>query len=133
MERRPTPRSTDPSQVNSTSIDSDFNRSLHGSVWCYPRSTGWTFFSNYARVLTCIAQEPEIRLRDLAERIGITRRAVLRIIDDLEEAGYLSRIREGRRNRYEIHTEVPLRHPIYADCSIGGILDLFLGPKHSMC
>jgi DNA-binding MarR family transcriptional regulator len=92
-------------------------------------SNGWTFFSNHARVLICIAQEPEIRLCELAERIRITRRAVLRIISDLEEAGYLSRVREGRRNRYDVHMELPLRHPIYADCRIREILDLFLEPK----
>ena len=56
----------------------------------------WTFLSNHGHVLLCIAQEPEIRLRDVAERVGITERAVQRIVADLEEAGYLSRAREGR-------------------------------------
>jgi hypothetical protein len=91
---------------------------------------GWTFLSNHAQVLICIAQEPGIRLSDLAERVRITPRAVHRIIGDLEEAGYLSRVREGRRNRYDVHTEVPLRHPIVAHCSVGEVLDLILKPKH---
>lgn len=90
---------------------------------------GWTFLSNYAFVLICVAQEPEIRLTDLAERVHITRRAVQRIIADLEEAGYLSRIREGRRNRYEVHMDAPLRHPINAHCSIGDVLNLILKSK----
>jgi predicted transcriptional regulator len=92
--------------------------------------TGWTFLSNHANVLICIAQEPRIRLRDLAERVGITPRAVHRIIGELEEAGYLSRVREGRRNRYDVHMEVPLRHPIGAHCSVGEMLDLILKPRH---
>jgi DNA-binding transcriptional ArsR family regulator len=92
--------------------------------------TGWTFFSNHAHVLICIAQEPGIRLCDLAERVRITRRAVQRIIGDLEEAGCLSRAREGRRNRYEVHMEEPLRHPIGAHCRVGEVLDLILKPKH---
>ena len=85
-------------------------------------STGWTFFSNYAIVLICVAEEPEIRLKDLAERVRITRRAVQRIIADLEEAGYVTRLREGRRNRYQVHMQLPLRHPMNAHCNVGDVL-----------
>jgi DNA-binding Lrp family transcriptional regulator len=81
-------------------------------------------------VLISVAREPGIRLRDLAERVHITRRAVQRIIDDLEEAGYLSRVREGRRNRYDVHLDLPLRHPIGAQCTVREMLDLFLNPKN---
>ena len=88
----------------------------------------WTFLSNHAHVLICIAQEPEIRLRDVAERVGITERAVQRIVADLEEGGYLSRSREGRRNRYEVHADRPLRHPVEAHREVNGLLDLILGP-----
>ena len=88
----------------------------------------WTFLSNHAHVLICIAQEPEIRLRDVAERVGITERAVQRIVADLEEGGYLSRSREGRRNRYEVHADRPLRHPVEAHRVVNGLLDLILGP-----
>jgi len=91
-------------------------------------SPDWTFLSNYAHVLLCIAEQPEIRLRDVAERVGITERAVQRIVADLEEAGYLSRSREGRRNRYKVHANRPLRHSIEAHRDVGLLLDLMLGP-----
>jgi len=93
---------------------------------------GWTFLNNHAHVLICIAREPGIRLCDLAERVRMTRRAVQRIIGDLEQAGYLSRIREGRRNRYDVHMELPLRHPLDAQCRIGEMLDLILKPQHPL-
>lgn len=72
----------------------------------------WTFLTNHAHVLLCIAREPEVRMRDVAQLVGITERAVQRIVADLEEAGYLERSRHGRRNRYEVRTDLPLRHPI---------------------
>jgi DNA-binding IclR family transcriptional regulator len=87
-------------------------------------STGWTFLSNHAFVLVCIAEEPEIRLNDLAERVHITRRAVQRIIADLEKAGYVTRIKEGRRNRYQLDVEMHLRHPINAHCTVREVLEL---------
>jgi DNA-binding IclR family transcriptional regulator len=89
-------------------------------------TTGWTFLSNRAHVLICIAQEPGIRLRDLAGRVCITPRAVQRIIGELEEAGYLSRVREGRRNRYHVRMELPLRRPVGARCGVGDLLDPIL-------
>jgi hypothetical protein len=91
----------------------------------------WTFLSNHAHVLLCIAREPEARLRDVAVRVGITERAVLRIVADLEEGGYLSRSREGRRNHYEVHAHRGLRHPVAAHCEVGALLDLILGPCRS--
>ena len=71
----------------------------------------WKFITNHAQVLLCVAHDPEIRLREIAEACGITERAAHRIIADLEEAGYISRERMGRRNRYEFHPEVAMRHP----------------------
>lgn len=71
----------------------------------------WKFITNHAQVLLCVANDPEIRLREIAEACGITERAAHRIIADLEEAGYISRERVGRRNRYEFHPEVAMRHP----------------------
>jgi DNA-binding IclR family transcriptional regulator len=71
----------------------------------------WQFITNHAQVLLCVAHDPEIRLRDIAAACGITERAAHRIIADLEEAGYISRERLGRRNRYEFHSEVAMRHP----------------------
>lgn len=87
----------------------------------------WTFLSNHAHVLLCIAGEPEIRLREVAERVGITERAAQRIVGELSEGGYLSRVREGRRNRYEVHTDLPLRHPIEAHRDIRALIELVLG------
>jgi DNA-binding transcriptional ArsR family regulator len=90
--------------------------------------TEWTFLSNHAHVLLCIVKEPESRLRDVADRVGITERAVQRIVADLEEGGYLSRLREGRRNRYEVHLDRPLRHPIESHREVGVLLNLILRP-----
>ncbi len=87
----------------------------------------WTFLSNHAHVLLCIAAEPEIRLRDVADRVGITERAVQRIVADLSDAGYLSREKEGRRNRYQVHTDLPLRHPVEAHREIRDLINLVLG------
>ena len=87
----------------------------------------WTFLSNHAHVLLCIAREPEILLRKVADRVGITERAVQRIVADLEQGGYLSRVREGRRNRYEVHADRPLRHPVEAHRDVRVLLDLILG------
>ncbi len=82
----------------------------------------WTFLTNHAHVLLCVARDPGVRHRDLAERVGITERAVQRIVADLIEAGYLDSVREGRRNRYQLHPELPLRHPLERDHRIGEIL-----------
>jgi DNA-binding IclR family transcriptional regulator len=90
---------------------------------------GWTFLSNHGHVLLCIAQEPAIRLRDVADRVGITERAVQRIVADLEETGYLSKEREGRRNRYEAHSDRPLRHSVEAHRDVGVLLELILRPN----
>lgn len=82
----------------------------------------WTFLTNHAHVLLCVARDPGIRHRDLAERVGITERAVQRIVADLTDAGYLDSVREGRRNRYNLNPELPLRHPLERDHRIGEIL-----------
>jgi len=75
---------------------------------------GWTFLSNHSHVLVCLAQDPEVLVADIAQRVGIGERAVQRILHDLEEAGYLTRERHGRRNRYTLHLDRPLRHPLEA-------------------
>jgi predicted DNA-binding transcriptional regulator YafY len=84
----------------------------------------WTFLSNHGHVLLCIAREPGVRLRDVAERVGITERAVQRIVADLDDAGYLSRAREGRRNRYEVHADRRLRHPVVSHREVGVLLEV---------
>lgn len=92
------------------------------------RTSPWTFLSNHAHVLICIAEDPETRMRDLAARVGITERAVQRIVTDLEDAGYLARQKEGRRNRYSVDASRPLRHPIERHCATDALLNLVLGP-----
>ena len=88
---------------------------------------GWTFLTNYARVLILIADAPGIRLRDIADQVGITERAAQRIVAELEAAGYLSHVKEGRRNRYHLEPDARLRHPLERDIEIGALLDLFVG------
>lgn len=87
----------------------------------------WTFLSNHSHVLLCIAASPEIRLREVAARVGITERAVQRIVADLEAGGYLTRSRTGRRNLYQVHADRPLRHPIEAHREVRSLLGLILG------
>jgi predicted transcriptional regulator len=88
----------------------------------------WTFLSNYAHVLVCLAKNPEARLRDVAERVGITERSTQRLITHLDEAGILTRVKHGRRNSYYINTNAHLRHPIEEDCTVGELLKLVLSP-----
>ena len=89
----------------------------------------WTFLTNHAHVLLCIAADPEIRGRDIAERVGITERSAQSIVSDLVEEGYLSREKVGRRNRYEIHAGRPLRHPIERDHQVVELLRLGAPPR----
>lgn len=89
--------------------------------------TRWTFLTNHGQVLLCIAQQPRSSARAIAATVGITERAAQRIIDDLEEAGYITRHREGRRNHYEVHPDVPMRHPAQQGHVVGEILALLGG------
>ena len=84
----------------------------------------WTFLTNHAHALLCIARDPGIRLRDVAEHVGVTERAAQRIVSDLVDAGYLERLREGRRNSYRIRPDGPLRHPLEHGHQIGEILEV---------
>ncbi len=90
-------------------------------------SGSWTFLSNHAHVLVCLARDSGTRLRDVAEQVGITERAVHRIVSELEEAGVVHRTREGRRNRYQIELSARLRHPLESERTIGGLLEMLLG------
>ncbi len=92
------------------------------------KDTDWTFFSNYAHVLVCLAENPEARLREVADRVGITERSAQRLISHLDEAGILTRVKHGRRNSYMIDTGVHLRHPIEEHCTVGQLLNLILSP-----
>lgn len=82
----------------------------------------WTFLTNHSHVLVCIAEQADMRGRDIAERVGITERAAQAIIADLVDAGYVTRTREGRRNRYTINPDGPLRHPVEQDRTVGELL-----------
>ena len=84
----------------------------------------WTFLTNHSHVLILLSQNPSTVLREVAARVGITERAVQRIIADLEEAGFIEREKVGRQNRYRIKTNRPLRHPIEAHRTIGDLVGL---------
>lgn len=85
----------------------------------------WTFLTNHTHVLLCIVADPEIRLRNIAEQVGITERAAQRIVADLVEGGYLIAEKVGRRNRYHIEPNLPFRHPVESHATIRPLLELF--------
>lgn len=87
----------------------------------------WMFLSNHAHVLVCVARDPGVRLRDVAERVGITERATQGIVTDLVADGYIVRTRVGRRNHYSVRPDLPMRHPLEGDHMIGELLDLLGG------
>ena len=87
-------------------------------------STSWTFLTNNTQVLLCIAQETDVRLRDVAQTFGITERAAQRIVADLAAAGIIERRRIGRRNRYLINRNAAMRHAAQAEYQVGPLLDL---------
>ena len=83
----------------------------------------WTFLTNHAQVLLCLAETPDIRLRDVADHVGITERATQRILAELVEAGYVKTARIGRRNAYTVDREHAMRHPAQRDHEIGALLE----------
>lgn len=85
----------------------------------------WTFLTNHSHVMVLLNSEPDLVLREVALRVGITERAVQRIIQDLESGGFIVRQRVGRRNHYQVMNSASLRHPIESDRTIGDLLDLF--------
>ena len=90
----------------------------------------WHFLTSHSQVLLCLHRDKEARLRDVASIVGITERAAQRIVADLVEGGYVTRERVGRRNRYEVNTESPMRHPAQAGHDIGELLEL-LRPREA--
>jgi predicted transcriptional regulator len=87
----------------------------------------WSFLTNHARVLLCIAHDPGVRLRDIAARMGVTERTAYGIVTDLTEAGYVVKHKDGRRNRYQIQAHLPLPEPDSRERTIGEILTLLTG------
>lgn len=90
-------------------------------------AASWTFLTNHAQVLVCIAEDPGARLRDIGERVGITERASHRIVAELAGAGYITRQRHGRRNQYTINDHLPLPDAIAREQNIGELLKILTG------
>jgi DNA-binding IclR family transcriptional regulator len=91
------------------------------------RSPAWTFLTNHAQVLVCIAQDPGIRLREISERVGITERAVHRIVVELATGGYITRERTGRRTRYAIRADLSVPDSVASHQSVGALLEVLTG------
>ncbi len=89
-------------------------------------AAGWTFLTNHARVLLCIARDPGVRLLDIAQRVGITERSAYGIVQDLADDGYIVKEKAGRRNRYRIRAHLPLREPTSRERTVGDILALLV-------
>ena len=88
------------------------------------QSSGWTFFTNHGHVLLCLAGQPELRMREVAQMVGITERAVQKIISELADSGYLEVQRQGRRNTYKVVQGKQLRHPIEAHKTVDDLVKL---------
>ncbi|WP_160667480.1 helix-turn-helix transcriptional regulator [Pseudarthrobacter sp. ATCC 49987] len=96
-----------------------------------PARPPWTFLTNHGHVLLSVAADPQARITDIAARVGITPRSTLQILKDLEDAGYLHRVRAGRRTRYALEPHQHFRHPATASWEIDGLIGLFAGPAPS--
>jgi hypothetical protein len=106
----------------------DESRGAHGAR---SPNGSWTFLSNHTHVLVCLARDPEVRLRDIAARVGITERGVFRVIRELERGGVITHTRKGRRNHYAINLSAPLRHELESARSVGSLLGLLLEPAEA--
>ena len=95
---------------------------------CYglARMAKWSFLTNHARVLVCIAHDPGVRLREIAAALAITERSAFGIVNELTEAGYVVKEKDGRRNRYQIQGHLPLRDTVARERTIGEILDILV-------
>jgi predicted transcriptional regulator len=91
--------------------------------------TEWSFLTNHAQVLVCIAHDPGVRLRDIAATVGITERSAYSIVTDLTAAGYVVKNKDGRRNRYQVQSHLPLREAITRERTIGDVLDVLVGSE----
>jgi DNA-binding IclR family transcriptional regulator len=89
----------------------------------------WGFLTGHGQALLFLAREPDARLRDLAEALGVTERTAFGIMTDLSDGGYVVKHKEGRRNRYEIQTELPLPEAVARERSVGEVLDVLVGAK----
>jgi predicted ArsR family transcriptional regulator len=89
--------------------------------------TDWSFLTNHARVLLCISHDPGVRLREIAEKVGVTERTAYGIVTDLTAAGYVVKQKDGRRNRYQIQAHLPLPETDSRERTIGEVLALLAG------
>ena len=89
----------------------------------------WTFLSNHAHVLVCLARNPDVLSKQVADSVGITERQVFKIISDLEESGVVVRIREGRRNHYEFRLDANLRHPLESNHTVRELMRTLLSEE----
>ncbi|HEY4610995.1 MAG TPA: hypothetical protein VIH06_17390, partial [Ilumatobacteraceae bacterium] len=105
-------------------VDGRETASQPGSTRPERARADWRFLSNHGHVLVCIAIDPDTRLRDIAGRVGITERAVFGIVEDLERGGIIQRLKVGRRNRYLINVDQPLRHELVSHRTVGDLLGL---------
>lgn len=87
-------------------------------------SQTWTFLTNHSHVLLCVASNPDILTKDIARLVGITERSAQRIISELEDEGYLSHVKTGRRNHYQVHADKPLRHPLEEHLAVEALLNV---------
>jgi hypothetical protein len=102
------------------------------------RMTEWSFLTNHARALVCIARDPGVRLREIADVLGVTERRAFGIVSDLTKAGYIVKDKDGRRNRYHIQSHLPLRVRVGGEPTIGEVLGVLVdtsptgspGPPH---
>jgi hypothetical protein len=104
--------------------------SRDGNPQSAPAAPGrWDFLTNHAHVLLTVSQDPGIRLRDIAAVVGITERSAHKILSELVGEGYVLRERHGRRNRYKVKAELPLRHPLVQDLEVGDLLEVLGRPE----
>lgn len=111
-----------------TCVDGEHSVDHHGGVSATgpsSRPRAWTFLTHHALVLLAVAREPDVRVADIAAGVGVSARAALSILGDLEEAGYLQRTRVGRRNHYEVRRGRPFRHPAVAGRHVDQLLGIF--------
>jgi DNA-binding MarR family transcriptional regulator len=92
----------------------------------------WSFLTNHALVLLCIARDPAVRLREIGDTVGITERAAHRIVNELAEAGYISRERVGRRNRYAVQSHLPIPDRLAREQKIGDLLEVLERPLEAL-
>ena len=115
----PTPAITYPVKRKPSNPSGQSGKSSRGAS----SSGKWTFLTNHSHVIICLVRDSGLRARDLAEQVGITERAVLRILGELQSDGVISKTREGRRNRYMIALDFPLRHPLESKRTLRQLLD----------